>query len=182
MSDELARTNHTNTGNNDASSSATHVTTDSKNDQQTGDMVVDSISQTPIFNVVIDSTVVTSPNKFNVLSDELGLTNFVQHSSDQVEESSDDDTAPEQASSGVKGSKWGECQDDNDNPKVKRKPGRVRVSKTQQNNIYSASKSDSETEINELGIRVQKGFSLIIQRRVLSQDSKDINKPTKSVS
>ncbi|RZC70951.1 hypothetical protein C5167_034162 [Papaver somniferum] len=101
-----------------------------------------------------ENACVLSPNKFNVLSAELGL-DSVQQSNEQRVESSDEELTPEKASSGVKGSKWSDIPVEQ--PKKSRKPVRIRISNdqqiTSQQSTNKESKSDSETEINDLGIR-----------------------------
>ncbi|XP_026442629.1 uncharacterized protein LOC113342244 [Papaver somniferum] len=189
-SGELARTNHSNTDKNNASFSSTPVETAGEKDHLVQDRVVDNIGDTPIYNALTETIVVISPNKFNILNDELDLDNSVQHSNDQEEESSDEELTPEKAASGVKGSKWDEIPMEQVKPKQTKKPERVRVSNSQQSASQSDSqqstnadsKSDSDTEVNELGIRVCKGFSPIIEKRDPSKNPKVINKPKKIVS
>ncbi|XP_026445206.1 uncharacterized protein LOC113345746 [Papaver somniferum] len=80
----------------------------------------------------------------------------------------------EKAASGVKGAKWSEIPMEEVVPKQTRKPGRISMTSSQQSASQSDSqqsrttdsKYDSDSEVNELGIRVRKGFSLIIKKRV----------------
>ncbi|XP_026396028.1 uncharacterized protein LOC113290660 [Papaver somniferum] len=130
------------------------------------DVVVDNIENLTRYKAINENDCVFSPNKFNVLSAELGL-DSVQQSNEQREESSDEEITPEKASSGVRGSKWSDIPVEQ--PKKSRKPVRIRISNdqksTSQQSTNKESKSDSETEINDLGIRVRKGFSPVILKR-----------------
>ncbi|XP_026433420.1 uncharacterized protein LOC113330828 [Papaver somniferum] len=161
-SGELARTNHSITDKTNASSSSPFETSGRKG----CDVVVDNIENLSRYKAINENACVLSPNKFNVLSAELGL-DSVQQSNEQREESSDEEITPEKASSGVRGSKWSDIPVEQ--PKKSRKPVRIRISNdqksTSQQSTNKESKSDSETEINDLGIRVRKGFSPVILKR-----------------
>ncbi|XP_026443910.1 uncharacterized protein LOC113344073 [Papaver somniferum] len=162
-SGELARTNHSITDKTNASSSSTPFETSGR---KGCDVVVDNIENLSRYKAINENACVLSPNKFNVLSAELGL-DSVQQSNEQREESSDEEITPEKASSGVRRSKWSDIPVEQ--PKKSRKPVRIRISNdqksTSQQSTNKESKSDSETEINDLGIRVRKGFSPVILKR-----------------
>ncbi|XP_026399717.1 uncharacterized protein LOC113295601 [Papaver somniferum] len=175
-SDELARTNHSSTDRNQANSSTSFIPIQ--------DAVVHSIAETPIRNALADNTVVISLNKFDVLTAELGLSNTVQQSN-QEEESSNEELTPEKASAGVKGAKWSEIPVEKVVPKQTRKPGRVPIQTSSQSytqNKSPESKYDSDSEVNDLGIRVSKGFSPVIEKRVPTKNPKISSKPKKTVS
>ncbi|XP_026455748.1 uncharacterized protein LOC113356753 [Papaver somniferum] len=180
-SDELARTNHSSTDRNQANSSTPFIPIQ--------DAVVHSIAETPTCNALTDNTVVISPNKFDVLTAELGLDNTVQQSN-QEEESSDEELTPEKASAGVKGAKWSEIPVEKVVTKQTRKPGRVLIQTSSQQSTSQSytqnkspeSKSDSDSEVNDLGIRVSKGFSPVIEKRVPIKNPKISSKPKKTVS
>ncbi|XP_026442509.1 uncharacterized protein LOC113342066 [Papaver somniferum] len=156
-------TNHSITDKTNASSSSTPIETSGR---KGGDAVVDNIENLSRYKAINENACVLSPNKFNVLSAELGL-DSVQQSNEKREESSDEEITPEKASSGVRGSKWSDIPVEQ--PKKSRKPVRIRISNdqksTSQQSTNKESKSDSETEINDLGIRVRKGFSPVILKR-----------------
>ncbi|XP_026433531.1 uncharacterized protein LOC113330951 [Papaver somniferum] len=162
-SGELARTNHSITDKTNASSSSAPFETSGR---KGCDVVVDNIENLSRYKAINENDCVLSPNKFNVLSAELGL-DSVQQSNEQREESSDEEITPEKASSGVRGSKWSDIP--MEQPKKSRNPVRIRISNNQkstsQQSTNKESKSDSETEINDLGIRVRKGFSPVILKR-----------------
>ncbi|XP_026399658.1 uncharacterized protein LOC113295544 [Papaver somniferum] len=116
--------------------------------------VHDNNSNNPLYNAISETEVVLSPNKFGVLSDELGLTDeAINAEVFREEENLEEHDTPEQAASGVKGTKWGNLDVE------KRQARRILKPKDSQDASSSTeleSNSGYDSEVNALGIKVKK--------------------------
>ncbi|XP_026399108.1 uncharacterized protein LOC113294955 [Papaver somniferum] len=134
--------------------------------------IIEQLNSSSVYQALTKKEVIISPNKLNVLSDELSFNTSANDMEDSIGESSSDESInAEQVIAGVKGTQWGGIPMDKPKPKTSRRARRVAVNNNaKKDKPVDKSSSELEWETNDLGIKVKKGVSPVITR--ISKTSK----------